>query len=65
MARPDLKLVGEAQQLASRAVQIFHAAARKIAARRAQVGVEDGIATKDIVYKNSCQPILQILLLIE
>lgn len=54
MANPNPVVVGEAQQLASRVVQISHAAAREVAPRGAHVGVENGIAAKDVIYGNLC-----------
>lgn len=63
MANPNPVVVGEAQQLVSRVIQISHAAAREVAPRGAHVGVENGIAAKDIIYGNLCQPSPQIPIL--
>lgn len=57
MTGPDLIIVWQAQQFASRVVQIFGAAARKVAASGSEVGVEDGVAAKDVVCKTLCQQI--------
>lgn len=49
MARPDLYMSGQAEELAARGEEIACTAAGEIAACRADVWVEDGIATEYIL----------------
>lgn len=49
VASPYLDMVREAEQLASRSIEVFGAAAREIAARRANVRMENGVAAKNVI----------------
>lgn len=50
VARPDLDVIWHAEQLAARLEEIPGAAAREIAACRAQVGVEEGVTAEYVVW---------------
>lgn len=50
MARPDLDVVGEAEEATARVEEADGAAAGKVAAGGADVGVEEGVAAEDVVY---------------
>ena len=49
VARPDLHLVRQAEQLLGRGPEVLGAAAGEVAAGGADVGVEDGVAAEDVV----------------
>lgn len=49
VARPDLDVVRHAEQLAARLEEVSRAAAGEVAACRAQVGVEQGVAAENVV----------------
>ena len=50
MARPYLDILGQTEQSFRRCVEVFCAAAWEVAARGADVCVEDGVAAEDVFW---------------